>query len=203
MHGLDAGLKSARVFYIAGLAGTSNLAAGQVYGMPLYGTMAHSYIQTHEDELRAFRDFARLYPNTVLLVDTYDTLGGVRHVVDLARELGNQFKVRAIRLDSGDMATLARAARAILDEAGLQRVQIFASGGLDEERIDRLSPRTRRSMALASAAICGVERCAESRCGLQTQLVSRPRPHQAVRRQRRPPRTQASVSIRSGRRCVA
>jgi nicotinate phosphoribosyltransferase len=138
MHGLDAGLKSARVFYIAGLAGTSNLAAGQVYGIPLYGTMAHSYIQTHDDELTAFRDFARLYPNTVLLVDTYDTLGGVRHVVDLARELGDRFQVRAIRLDSGDMATLARAARAILDEAGLQRVQIFASGGLDEERIDRL-----------------------------------------------------------------
>ena len=138
MHGLDAGLKSARVFYIAGLAGTSNLAAGQMYGVPVYGTMAHSYIQTHEDELKAFRDFARLYPKTVLLVDTYDTLGGVRHVVDLARELGDRFQVRAIRLDSGDMATLATAARTILDEAGLQRVQIFASGGLDEERIERL-----------------------------------------------------------------
>ncbi len=138
MHGLDAGLKSARVFYIAGLAGTSNLAAGQVYGVPVYGTMAHSYIQTHEDELHAFRDFARLYPNTVLLVDTYDTLAGVRHVVDLARELGDRFQVRAIRLDSGDLATLAREARGILDEAGLQRVQIFASGGLDEDRIDRL-----------------------------------------------------------------
>ena len=138
MHGLDAGLKSARVFYIAGLAGTSNLAAGQVYGVPVYGTMAHSYIQTHEDELKAFRDFARLYPQTVLLVDTYDTLGGVRHVIELARELGDQFQVRAIRLDSGDLATLARDARAMLDEAGLQRVQVFASGGLDETRIDRL-----------------------------------------------------------------
>jgi nicotinate phosphoribosyltransferase len=138
MQGLDAGLKSARVFYIAGLAGTSNLAAGQVYGIPVYGTMAHSYIQSHEDEYRAFRDFARLYPDTVLLVDTYDTLGGVRHVVQLARELGDAFKVRAIRLDSGDLAALARAARHILDEAGLQRVQIFASGGLDEDRIDRL-----------------------------------------------------------------
>jgi nicotinate phosphoribosyltransferase len=138
MQGLDAGLKSARVFYIAGLAGTSNLAAGQVYGVPVYGTMAHSYIQSHEDEYRAFREFARLYPDTVLLVDTYDTLGGVRHVVRLARELGEAFQVRAIRLDSGDLADLARAARQILDEAGLQRVRIFASGGLDEERIDRL-----------------------------------------------------------------
>jgi nicotinate phosphoribosyltransferase len=149
MHGLDAGLKSARVFHIAGLAGTSNLAAGQVYGVPVYGTMAHSYIQAHEDEYRAFRAFASLYPDTTLLVDTYDTLGGVRHVVQLARELsahgeqseqeqGDSFRVRAIRLDSGDLAELSRAARRMLDEAGLQRVQIFASGGLDEERIDRL-----------------------------------------------------------------
>jgi nicotinate phosphoribosyltransferase len=138
MQGLDAGLKSARAFHIAGLAGTSNLAAGQVYGMPVYGTMAHSYIQSHEDEPQAFRDFARLYPNTVLLVDTYDTLGGVRHVVQLARELGSAFHVRAIRLDSGDLASLAREARRMLDEAGLQAVQIFASGGLDEERIDQL-----------------------------------------------------------------
>lgn len=138
MQGLDAGLKSARVFHIAGLAGTSNLAAGQIYGVPVYGTMAHSYIQAHEDEYRAFREFARLYPNTVLLVDTYDTLGGVRHVVELARELGSAFRVRAIRLDSGDLAALARSARRILDEPGLQKVQIFASGGLDEERIDAL-----------------------------------------------------------------
>jgi nicotinate phosphoribosyltransferase len=138
MQGLDAGLKSARAFHIAGLAGTSNLAAGQVYGMPVYGTMAHSYIQSHEDEYHAFKEFASLYPNTVLLVDTYDTLGGVRHVVQLARELGPAFHVRAIRLDSGDLATLARESRRMLDEAGLRAVQIFASGGLDEERIDRL-----------------------------------------------------------------
>ncbi len=138
MQGLDAGLKSARAFHIAGLAGTSNVAAGQVYGVPLYGTMAHSYIQSHEDESRAFREFARLYPDTVLLVDTYDTLGGVRHVIDLARELGSAFRVRAIRLDSGDLVGLSRQARRLLDDAGLQAVQIFASGGLDEERIDAL-----------------------------------------------------------------
>jgi nicotinate phosphoribosyltransferase len=138
MQGLDAGLKSARVFHIAGLAGTSNLAAGQIYRVPVYGTMAHSYIQSHDDEYGAFRDFARLYPSTILLVDTYDTLEGVRHVVRLARELGAAFRVRAVRLDSGDLAGLARAARSILDEAGLQGVQIFASGGLDEEKIERL-----------------------------------------------------------------
>jgi nicotinate phosphoribosyltransferase len=138
MQGLDAGLKSARVFHIAGLAGTSNLAAGQIYRVPVYGTMAHSYIQSHDDEYGAFRDFARLYPSTILLVDTYDTLEGVRHVVRLARELGAAFRVRAVRLDSGDLAGLARDARSILDEAGLQGVQIFASGGLDEEKIERL-----------------------------------------------------------------
>ncbi len=138
MQGLDAGLKSARVFHIAGLAGTSNLAAGQVYGVPVYGTMAHSYIQSHDDEYSAFHDFARLYPSTVLLVDTYDTLDGVRHVVRLAGELGSAFRVNAVRLDSGDLAGLSRAARGILDEAGLQAVQIFASGGLDEQKIERL-----------------------------------------------------------------
>jgi nicotinate phosphoribosyltransferase len=138
MQGLDAGLKSARVFHIAGLSGTSNLAAGQIYRVPVYGTMAHSYVQSHDDEYGAFRDFARLYPSTILLVDTYDTLEGVRHVVRLARELRTAFRVRAVRLDSGDLAALARAARSILDEAGLQGVQIFASGGLDEEKIERL-----------------------------------------------------------------
>jgi nicotinate phosphoribosyltransferase len=138
MQGLDAGLKSARAFYIAGIAGTSNLAAGQVYGIPVYGTMAHSYIQSHDDECRAFREFARLYPDTVLLVDTYDTLAGVEHVVQLARELGTAFQIRAIRLDSGDLGELARQARRMLDDAGLQAVRIFASGGLDEQRIDRL-----------------------------------------------------------------
>lgn len=135
MHGTDAGLKSARAFYIAGVAATSNVLAGRVYGIPVAGTMAHSYIQAHEDEAAAFRAFADLYPETVLLVDTYDTLAGVRRVVDLAGELGDAFRVRAIRLDSGDLAELAGAAREILDAAGLERVEIFATGGLDEDRV--------------------------------------------------------------------
>jgi len=135
MHGIDAAVKAARAFHIAGVAATSNVLAGQIYGVPVTGTMAHSYVQAAEDEMAAFRNFTRLYPETVLLVDTYDTLDGVRKVVALAKELGDAFKVRAVRLDSGDLAELAKGARAILDGAGLERVAIFASGSLDEDRI--------------------------------------------------------------------
>jgi len=135
MHGSDAALKGARAFHIAGVAATSNVLAGRIYGIPITGTMAHSYIQAHDDELAAFREFAGFYPATVLLVDTYDTLAGVRKVVALSRELGAAFKVHGVRLDSGDLAELARETRRLLDEAGLRRVQIFASGGLDENSI--------------------------------------------------------------------
>ena len=138
MHGVDAGLKAARAFHIAGVDATSNVAAGQAYGIPVAGTLGHSYIQAHDEEYEAFRAFARLYPETVLLVDTYDTLEGVRKVVELARELGPEFRVSAVRLDSGDLGALAFGARRILDEAGLQSVGIFASGGLNEDEIARL-----------------------------------------------------------------
>jgi len=138
MHGADAGLKSARAFHIAGIDGTSNVLAGKVYGVPVTGTMAHSYIQAHDDEMDAFRAFTELYPETVLLVDTYDTLEGVRKVVRLAEERGDDFAVRALRLDSGDMGKLAKETREILDRAGLDEVEIFASGGLDEYEIRRL-----------------------------------------------------------------
>jgi nicotinate phosphoribosyltransferase len=138
IHGIDAGLKSARAFYIAGIAATSNLAAGQAYNIPVAGTMAHSYIQAHEDELDAFRAFVAQYPDTTLLVDTYDTLEGVNKVIDLSRELEDRFDVSAVRLDSGDLGELAREARRRLDAAGLTRVKIFASGGLNETEIDHL-----------------------------------------------------------------
>ena len=137
-HGTDAGVKAVRAYYIAGLAATSNVLAGRVYGVPVSGTMAHSYIQAHGSELEAFRAFSELYPDSVLLVDTYDTLEGVRNVTALAAELGDAFRVRAIRLDSGDLAELAFASREMLDEAGLEDVEIFASGGLDEYEIARL-----------------------------------------------------------------
>jgi nicotinate phosphoribosyltransferase len=140
-HGADAGLKAARAAYIAGLAGTSNVLAGQMYGIPLYGTMAHSYVQAHDSEAAAFRAFARLYPGTTLLVDTYDTLRGVERVVALARELGDAFNVRAIRLDSGDLFDLSVRARRLLDEGGAGSIRIFASGGLDERAIASLVAR--------------------------------------------------------------
>lgn len=138
MHAADAALKGARAFYVAGLDSTSHVLAGQIYGIPVSGTMAHSYIEAHDSEMEAFRAFSGVFPSTILLVDTYDTIEGVRRVVELARELGDAFRVTGIRLDSGDLGALAREARAVLDEAGLQRVQIVASGSLDEFRIVEL-----------------------------------------------------------------
>lgn len=138
MHGLDAAVKAARAFHIAGVASTSNVLAGKTYGLPVAGTMAHSYIQAHGEEAEAFRAFARTFPETVLLVDTYDTIEGVRRVIDLARLLGEDFRISAIRLDSGDLGDLSRKARSMLDGAGLKSVGIFASGGLDEYEIAAL-----------------------------------------------------------------
>jgi nicotinate phosphoribosyltransferase len=138
MHGADAAVKGARAFYVAGVAATSNVLAGRTWGMPVTGTMAHSYVEAHDDELGAFRAFSALYPDTVLLVDTYDTLEGVRAVVSLSQELGEEFRVRGVRLDSGDLSALSRGSRDILDAAGLEGVEIFASGSLDEYRIAEL-----------------------------------------------------------------
>jgi nicotinate phosphoribosyltransferase len=137
-HGTDAALKVARASYLAGAIGTSNVAAARLYNIPALGTMAHSYIQAHADERTAFLAFVREFPETTLLVDTYDTLKGVQEVIDLARRLGHAFKVRAIRLDSGDLLELANASRQLLDAAGLQEVKIFASSGLDEHTIAAL-----------------------------------------------------------------
>ncbi|MBX6313015.1 MAG: nicotinate phosphoribosyltransferase [Isosphaeraceae bacterium] len=134
-HGAEAALKVARASYLAGASGTSNVLAGKRYGIPVFGTMAHSYVQAHDDEAAAFAAFAGLYPETTLLVDTYDTLAGVRRVIELARRLGDRFRVRAVRLDAGDLGELARQARRMLDAAGLSSVRIFASGGLDEYEV--------------------------------------------------------------------
>jgi nicotinate phosphoribosyltransferase len=138
MHGADAGVKAARAFEIAGVKATSNVFGGYVYNLPISGTMAHSYIQAHDEEIDAFRAFADLYPDTILLVDTYDTLDGVRKVLQLAEELGDDFKVSGVRLDSGDLTQLAFDSRKILDDAGLTEVSIFASGGLNEYKIKEM-----------------------------------------------------------------
>lgn len=137
-HGLDAGVKAVRASYLAGFEGTSNLLAAKAYGIPAYGTMAHSYVQAHDAEMDAFSSFAQIHPRSTLLVDTYGTEQGVRRVVDLARALGERFDVAAIRLDSGDLAALSRKARAVLDAAGLRGVEIFASSDLDEHAIEAL-----------------------------------------------------------------
>ena len=138
MHGTDAAVNAARAFWIAGVNATSNVLAGKRFGISVAGTMAHSYIQAHGNEAAAFRAFANLYPDTVLLIDTYDTLTGVQKIIDLANQLGEDFKIRAVRLDSGDLLDLSLRVRDTLDQAGLARVQIIASGSLDEYEIDRL-----------------------------------------------------------------
>jgi len=138
MHGADAAMKAARAYYIAGVDATSNVLAGKTFDLPVSGTMAHSYIQSFVDELEAFRSFLHSYPDAIILVDTYDTIRGVRHVVELAKQLGPDFRASGVRLDSGDLLELSRQARSVLDEAGLGRLKIYASGDLDEYAIDRL-----------------------------------------------------------------
>jgi nicotinate phosphoribosyltransferase len=138
IHGADAGIKAARAFFIAGVSATSNVLAGQLYGIPVSGTMAHSFIQACENEITAFRKFVRSFPDGILLVDTYDTLEGVRRVIDLAREMGQDFHVSGVRLDSGDLLSLSGQARQLLDASGLQRLKILASSSLDEYEIERL-----------------------------------------------------------------
>lgn len=136
-HGTDAALRAARAAYVGGAVGTSLVEAGRRYGLPVSGTMAHSYVMAHDHEIEAFRAFLRQYrERSVLLVDTYDTLAGVRLAIEAMDDVG--VTARGIRIDSGDLAELAVAARAILDAAGRPGVQILASGDLDAERITEL-----------------------------------------------------------------
>ena len=137
-HGTESGLYGARASWIAGFSATSNVEAGERFGIPVTGTMAHSYVQALANEEEAFRSCVNVYPETVLLVDTYDTMRGVERVIALAKELGDHFRVRAIRLDSGDLVALATIARKRLDAAGLRNVEIFASGNLDEYGVQKI-----------------------------------------------------------------
>lgn len=140
-HGIDAGAGVARASAIAGFAATSHVEAARRYGLPPSGTMAHSYVEAFRDERAAFRAFATDFPtNPIFLVDTYDTPAGVRAAVDVIAELGLTGPV-GVRLDSGDLAVLARQAREILDGAGLRQARIVASGSLDEDVIAALVSR--------------------------------------------------------------
>ncbi|MBN2624240.1 MAG: nicotinate phosphoribosyltransferase [Acidimicrobiales bacterium] len=139
-HGVDAAMAAARAAWMCGAAGTSLVAAGRRFGIPLTGTMAHSFVMSYDDERDAFRAYARCFPHgVVLLIDTYDTLEGARHAVEVANELAAEgITLAAVRLDSGDLGALAREVRAILDDGGLGGVRILASGDLDEHRVAAL-----------------------------------------------------------------
>jgi len=139
-HGAEAGLLAARATYLAGMSGTATVLAGAQYAVPIFGTMAHSFIQAHDSELQAFERFARSHPgNITFLIDTYDTEAGARKVVQLAPVLARDgIKIRAVRIDSGDLSEHARRVRGILDDGGLHDVKIFVSGGIDELAIREL-----------------------------------------------------------------
>jgi nicotinate phosphoribosyltransferase len=139
-HGAEAALLSARASYIAGFGGTSNVLAGRLWDIPLYGTMAHSYVQVHEREVDAFEDFAHSHPNAnTMLIDTYDVEAAAAKLVPLAAKLAAEgIGVQAVRLDSGDLAEHARRVRRILDDGGLTQTKIFASGNLDEYKLREL-----------------------------------------------------------------
>ncbi|HVZ51826.1 MAG TPA: nicotinate phosphoribosyltransferase [Pseudolabrys sp.] len=139
-HGAEAGLYSARASYIAGFSGAANVLAGARYGIPVVGTMAHSFVQVHDSEIGAFEDFARARPDgVILLIDTYDTEAGARKVVELAPRLkADGIAIRGVRIDSGDLIDHARKVRGILDAGGLTDTIILVSGGVDEDVLQKM-----------------------------------------------------------------
>jgi len=139
-HGAEAGMYAARASYLAGFSGTSNVLAAPVFGIPVFGTMAHSFVQAHDTEEAAFEHFSATHPdNVTLLIDTYDTEACAQKVVRLAPKLkARGVTIKAVRLDSGDLAAHTRAVRRILDDGGLKDVRLFCSGSLDEYRLAEL-----------------------------------------------------------------
>jgi len=140
-HGIDAGMKVARTSYLAGCGGTSNVLAGSRYGIPIVGTMAHSFVMSFDREIDAFRAYVASFPdNAILLIDTYDTVAGARNAVQVAKEMAvHGKKLIGVRIDSGDLAAQARAVRRIFDEANLPDCKIIGSGGLDEYELAQLA----------------------------------------------------------------
>lgn len=139
-HGIDGALSASRAAYVGGCAATSNTLAGRLFGIPVRGTHAHSWVMCFDDEPAAFRAYADAMPgNTIFLVDTYDTLDGVRHAVEAGRRLRHEgHEMVGVRLDSGDLAELSIEARRMLDEAGFPDAAIVASNDLDEQAISEL-----------------------------------------------------------------
>jgi nicotinate phosphoribosyltransferase len=139
-HGFDAGLRAARSSYIAGCMGTSNLLAGMVYKIPVVGTMAHSFVMAFESEIAAFKAFTQTFPeNSILLIDTYNNLKGIENAMRVARDLKIKgYRLKSVRIDSGDLVKISREIRRILNNNGFRDVEILASGNLDEYKIARL-----------------------------------------------------------------
>jgi nicotinate phosphoribosyltransferase len=139
-HGAEAGLLAARAAYLSGFTGTATVEAARQFGVPMFGTMAHSFVQAHAGEVAAFRHFVDCFPSrNTLLIDTYDTARAARKVVDLAASMrASGVSIQAVRIDSGDLDQESRAVRRILDEGGLTDTHIFASGSLDEYQIEKL-----------------------------------------------------------------
>ncbi|MBL7130371.1 MAG: nicotinate phosphoribosyltransferase [Candidatus Omnitrophica bacterium] len=140
-HGKDAAVKVARSCYIAGFKGTSNVLAAKTYKILAVGTMAHSFVMSFDSEIDSFRAFANTFPKrTILLVDTYNSIKGISNAVIIAKELKKKgFALKGIRLDSGDLISLSKVARRMLNNAGLHSVRIFASGNLDEYKINNIT----------------------------------------------------------------
>jgi nicotinate phosphoribosyltransferase len=139
-QGLDGALSATRAAFIGGASATSNTLAGKMYGIPVAGTMAHSWIMSFENELDSFREFARIYPkNCILLIDTYDTLGsGIENAIIVGKEMKAKGKAIGLRIDSGDLSYLSREIRKKLDDADLQECKIYVSNDLTEEIIETL-----------------------------------------------------------------
>ncbi len=140
-QGIDAGMKAARASYIAGFNATSNVLAGITYGIPLSGTMAHSYISSYRNEIDAFRAFARNFPErSIMLIETYDAIGGAHKAVKVAGEMAARGqRMQRVRIDSGDLLVLGHKVREVLDEAGFPDIEMVGSGGLDEYDLEKLS----------------------------------------------------------------
>lgn len=139
-HGTDAGMKAARCSYIAGCNGTSNVLGGMKYGIPIFGTMAHSFVMFFDKEIEAFRAFAKTFPKTsTFLIDTFDDIKGAEKAAIVAKELERKgCKLSSVRIDSGNLVEISKKIRALLDEKGLNHIKIFASGDLDEYKVEEL-----------------------------------------------------------------